>query len=132
VHLPEHWSLALSHRCVVTCRHGCLPPSEVVKPLCASLTARNMQGVDDGPLQCQVVPDIASSFFTVAGPKRSSLSRVRLVPGSQSYYQFSVTVPDGYYGVVNVTMTQARHSAMFLTACHLAETHELSCRFMCQ
>lgn len=59
----------------------------------------------------QVVPDITSSFFTVAGPKRSSISRVRLVPGSQSYYQFSVTVPDGYYGIVNVTMTQARHNA---------------------
>lgn len=84
-----------------------------------------------GSLQTQVVPDIASSFFTVAGPKRSSLSRVRLVPGSQSYYQFSVTVPDGYYGVVNVTMTQASHSAMFLTVCHLPETRELTCRFMC-
>jgi hypothetical protein len=78
------------------------------------------------------VPDIASSFFTVAGPKRSSLSRVRLVPGSQSYYQFSVTVPDGYYGIVNVTMTQARHSAMSLTVCRLPGTRELTYRFMCQ
>ena len=60
----------------------------------------------------QAVPDIASSFFTVSGPKRSSVSRVRLVPGSQSYYSFSVTVSDGYYGSVNVTMTQAKHDTL--------------------
>lgn len=54
----------------------------------------------------QSVPGIDSSFFTVSGPKRSNISKLTLVAGSQSYYTFSVAVSDGYYGVVNVTMTQ--------------------------
>lgn len=63
----------------------------------------------------QAVPDIDASFFVVTGPKKSSVSKVRLVAGSQSYYAFSVAVSDGYYGVVNVTMTQV--CFVHLTCC---------------
>lgn len=62
------------------------------------------------------MPGINSSFFDVSGPSKATVSRLRLVAGSQSYYAFSVTVSDGYYGSVNVTMTPVSnlHARMLL------------------
>ena len=52
------------------------------------------------------VPLLTADMFTVTGPPNMTATALEAVDGSDSYYTFSVTVPESYYGPISVSMDQ--------------------------
>lgn len=62
------------------------------------------------------VPRLAANMFTVTGPPKMASTDLEPVDGSDSYFTFSVTLPENYYGSVRVAMNRVSvtHSLMAL------------------
>ena len=52
------------------------------------------------------VPRLSANMFSVTGPPQMSSTELESVDGSDSYYTFSVTFPEKYYGSVTVSMNR--------------------------
>lgn len=54
----------------------------------------------------QPVPRLSANMFSVTGPPRMTSTDLERVDGSDSYFTFSVTLPENYYGSVKVAMNR--------------------------
>ena len=52
------------------------------------------------------VPRLSANMFTVTGPSKMTSTDLERVDGSDSYFTFSVTLPENYYGSVKVAMNR--------------------------
>lgn len=50
------------------------------------------------------VPQLRSNMFSITGPKNVTVTDLEPVDGSEAYWTFSATIPEGYYGRISVTM----------------------------
>ncbi|KAL3150819.1 hypothetical protein ABBQ32_000578 [Trebouxia sp. C0010 RCD-2024] len=53
------------------------------------------------------VPRLSANMFSVTGPSMMTTTELERVDGSDSYFTFSVTFPEKYYGSVTVSMNKA-------------------------
>ena len=56
------------------------------------------------------VPKLRANMFTVTGPPKMTSTDLERVDGSDSYFTFSVTLPESYYGSIKVAMNKVSHS----------------------
>lgn len=54
------------------------------------------------------VPRLSANMFSVTGPSMMTTTELERVDGSDSYFTFSVTFPEKYYGSVTVSMNKVR------------------------
>lgn len=54
----------------------------------------------------QPVPRLSANMFSVTGPPKMTSTDLERVDGSDSYFTFSVTLPETYYGSVKVAMNR--------------------------
>ena len=52
------------------------------------------------------VPQLSANMFTVTGPPKMTSTDLERVDGSDSYFTFSVSIPENYYGSVKVAMNR--------------------------
>lgn len=52
------------------------------------------------------VPRLSANMFSVTGPPQMTNTELERVDGSNSYFTFSVTLPQSYYGSVKVSMNK--------------------------
>lgn len=52
------------------------------------------------------VPQLSANMFNVTGPPSMTSTELERVDGSDSYFTFSVNLPENYYGPVRVAMNR--------------------------
>lgn len=57
------------------------------------------------------VPRLSANMFSVTGPPKMTSTDLERVDGSDSYFTFSVSLPENYYGNIKVAMNKVSNVA---------------------
>ena len=68
------------------------------------------------------VTGLAASSFSISGPSGATVSGLKLLRGTNTYYHFTVTLPGTYYDAVTVSL-QVRLWMMRCRRCVLSHPH---------